>query len=178
MDHTCAYNLSARDVFISAIRARNATSSPQHFHLLNVHMLVFLNVTLCFATFVYATLRHALFVYATLRHCFAGLPVIASLLVTVSAAPSFNLPSMPGELGETAAGLIDGVIYVVGESVKDDDPGPTYAYKLASNTWKSKLPARELRGHHHGAEVIDGKFYIFGGLDFDGVQTALQIYDP
>lgn len=85
---------------------------------------------------------------------------------------------MPGALGEAAAGLIGNVIYVVGESIKGDDPGPTYAYDMASKIWTGELPTRELRGDHHGAEVLNGQFYLFGGLDFDGVQTAVQIYDP
>ncbi len=37
---------------------------------------------------------------------------------------------------------------------------------------------RPFIGDHHGAEVIANKLYLFGGLSSDGVQTAVQIFDP
>lgn len=37
---------------------------------------------------------------------------------------------------------------------------------------------RSFIGDHHGAEVIDGKLYLFGGLSNTPVQTAVQIFDP
>ena len=37
---------------------------------------------------------------------------------------------------------------------------------------------RPYTGDHHGAEVINGRFYLFGGLDVDEAQNGVQIFDP
>ena len=75
---------------------------------------------------------------------------------------------MPGDLGEVAAGMINGVVYVVGEASKGNDPGHTYAYDVATGTWGPPLASRPYIGDHHGAEVLAGRLYLFGGLDAQG----------
>jgi N-acetylneuraminic acid mutarotase len=46
---------------------------------------------------------------------------------------------------------------------------------LAHGTWTSVAP-RPFPGHHHGAEVLNGKLYLIGGLGSGA--GKLQIYDP
>jgi N-acetylneuraminic acid mutarotase len=79
---------------------------------------------------------------------------------------------MPVALGEVASGVINGVMYLVG-----DQSPETLSYDIASNTWRSDLAARPFVGDHHAAEVIGGKLYLFGGLG-DGSDGQVQIYDP
>ena len=81
------------------------------------------------------------------------------------------LQDMPQALGEVSAGVINGVLYVVGQG----HPG-TFAYDFFSGTWSSGLQARTYTGNHHAAEVIDGKWYLFGGLEPD--MDYVQIYNP
>ncbi|MBB6429242.1 Kelch repeat-containing protein [Algisphaera agarilytica] len=86
----------------------------------------------------------------------------------------FNLPSMPAAMGEVAAGIIGDTLYIVGESNNS-----TLAYNIATGTWSglNDLAQRPFIGHHHAAEVIDGKLYLFGGLG-GGSNGKVQIYDP
>lgn len=80
--------------------------------------------------------------------------------------------SLPQELGEVAAGVVDGVMYIVG----DGSPN-TFAYNHYDGTWISNLAARPFIGDHHGAEVIGGKLYLIGGLG-GGSERKLQVYSP
>ena len=81
-------------------------------------------------------------------------------------------PQMPVSLGEVAAGIINGVMYVVGH-----DNTATLAYDLAQHVWFGNLPARPFPGDHHAAEVVDGKLYLFGGIG-GGSEGKVQIFDP
>jgi len=51
----------------------------------------------------------------------------------------------------------------------------TYALDLASGIWQ-KSAGRPVVGHHIASEVIDGKWYLFGGLN--APSGNVQIYDP
>lgn len=75
-------------------------------------------------------------------------------------------------LGEVASGVIDGKLYVVGEGAPN-----TFIYDIENQTWDGTAAFRPFPGHHHGAEVVDGKLYLIGGLGF-GSAGKLQIYDP
>ncbi len=80
-------------------------------------------------------------------------------------------PAMPVPLGEVACGVIGGELFVVGEtSVK------TLAYDFASGAWDQSLAVRPFVGHHHSAEVWNGKWYLIGGLGSG--MGKVQIYDP
>ncbi len=83
-----------------------------------------------------------------------------------------SAPDSPLKLGEVAGGIINGVMYLVGEG--NDE---TLAYDIASQTWDSTLAIRPHAGNHHAAEVFQGKLYLLGGL---GSSSAgkVQIYDP
>lgn len=80
-------------------------------------------------------------------------------------------PAMPVALGEVAGGLIGSTLYLVGES-----SNATVALDMPTGTWRSGLPVRPYVGHHHAAEVIDGRLYLFGGLGSGA--GRVQIYDP
>jgi N-acetylneuraminic acid mutarotase len=75
-------------------------------------------------------------------------------------------------LGEVSCGVIDGVVYMVGEG-----SGKTLAYDVAAKYWDNNLAQRTYKGHHHAAEVWGGKLYLFGGLG-GGSEGRVQIYDP
>ena len=89
-------------------------------------------------------------------------------------APSWSsAASMPAALGEVSSGLIAGKLYVIGEG-----SSVTLAYDTTAKTWTSTgLAARPFPGHHHAAEVVGGKLYLFGGLG-GGSEGKVQIYDP
>jgi N-acetylneuraminic acid mutarotase len=78
----------------------------------------------------------------------------------------------PAEVGEVACGVIAGSLYLVG-----DDTSATMALNLETGAWSGGLATRNFPGDHHAAEVIDGKLYLFGGVDA-GSQGRVQIYDP
>ena len=78
---------------------------------------------------------------------------------------------MPVALGEVAAGVINGRIYVVGEG-----DGATLVYKSGNGEWSSRAARRPFQGHHHAAEVYRGKLYLIGGLGSGA--GKVQIYDP
>jgi N-acetylneuraminic acid mutarotase len=80
-------------------------------------------------------------------------------------------PTLPQSIGEVAGGVIDGVLYMVGEN-----NAATYAFDLATETWQT-VASRPHVGDHHAAEVINGKLYLFGGLD-GGSEGQVQIYNP
>ena len=77
-----------------------------------------------------------------------------------------EFPEMIGDLGEVSVGRVGRTVYVVGEAQKGNDPGPTFALNWDTATW-DELPARPFVGDHHGVQVFNGKFVLFGGLDDD-----------
>lgn len=81
---------------------------------------------------------------------------------------------MPWPLGEVSAGVIDGVLYVLGEGAPN-----TMAFDVAAGRWAVPMAtaARPARGHHHAAEVAAGRLYLLGGLEDDS-PGLVQIYDP
>ena len=53
-----------------------------------------------------------------------------------------DLPEVPAFLGEVAAGVIDGILYLVGEGA-----GGTYRYDILGETWLSNAAGRPFVGH-------------------------------
>ncbi|MDZ8055514.1 MAG: malectin domain-containing carbohydrate-binding protein [Aulosira sp. ZfuVER01] len=82
-----------------------------------------------------------------------------------------SAPKMPISLGEVSSGIINGIVYVVGEA-----NSATLAYNLATGSW-SNVAVRPYVGNHHAAEVFNGKLYLLGGLG-GGADGKVQIYDP
>ncbi len=80
-------------------------------------------------------------------------------------------PNMPMPAGEVACGVINGVLYLVGEGNNN-----TYAYNIGQAQWSTNLAQRQFPGNHHGAEVVGGKWYLIGGLGSGN--GLVQIYDP
>lgn len=89
----------------------------------------------------------------------------------------FSVEPMPTELGEIAAGVIDRRLYVVGEGSNQ-----TQSFDLRSGTWNpnGELSRRPLGGHHHTAEVMDGRLFLLGGLGgtVNNAAGSVQIYEP
>ncbi len=84
---------------------------------------------------------------------------------------------MPIELGEVSAAVIDDRLYVVGERST-----LTQSLDLNSGLWSPRgtLSRRPLGGHHHAAEVSQGRLLLLGGLggSHNNAAGSLQIYDP
>jgi N-acetylneuraminic acid mutarotase/glucose/arabinose dehydrogenase len=81
-------------------------------------------------------------------------------------------PPMPVPIGEVAAGAIAGKLYVIGEF-----SGKTVAFDTLTRTWSDSIAKRPFQGHHHAAEVYQGKLYVIGGLN-GGSPGQVQIFDP
>ncbi|HYJ06564.1 MAG TPA: kelch repeat-containing protein, partial [Chthoniobacterales bacterium] len=69
-----------------------------------------------------------------------------------------------------AVGVIDDKIYVAGVGILQ-------VYDPATDAWSTRAPMGVYR-HHTAGGLIDGKFYVVGGRDGPGSQTALEVYDP
>lgn len=80
--------------------------------------------------------------------------------------------TMNVSLGEVASGIIGNKMYVVGEASNS-----TTSYDFSTNTWTAmNLTKRPFQGNHHAAEVVDGQWYLFGGLGAGG--GKVQVYNP
>lgn len=79
---------------------------------------------------------------------------------------------MPLALGEVAAGVVDGELLVVGEG-----DARTASLDVLGDTWDDTRAPRLFPGHHHGAEVVDGRWYLLSGIGA-GSGGRVQIYDP
>ena len=106
----------------------------------------------------------------TLSRAFMALPP------TPGHAPGFWMEGtpLPEPLGEVGGGIIDGILYLVGEGSITSDK--TYAYDILNDAWTDTPAKRPFPGHHHSAEVLDSKLYLIGGLH-EG-QGKVQIFDP
>jgi N-acetylneuraminic acid mutarotase len=80
---------------------------------------------------------------------------------------------MPIALGEVAAGAIDRGLFVVGEGSLQ-----TLRYDVARGDWSVvRDGVRPAPGHHHASEVIDGRWFLFGGLGGFS-EGIVQIFEP
>ncbi|MCB0358245.1 MAG: IPT/TIG domain-containing protein, partial [Bdellovibrionales bacterium] len=79
---------------------------------------------------------------------------------------------MPHELGEVAAGIVNGVMYIVGHHTNQ-----TLSFDLSTGLWRDDHAVRPFIGDHHAAEVVDGKWYLIGGIGGSS-DLKVQIYDP
>lgn len=106
----------------------------------------------------------------TLSQAFMALPP------SPGQAPGFWMEGtpLPEPLGEVGGGIIDGILYLVGEGSVTSDK--TYAYDILNDAWTDTPAERPFPGHHHSAEVVDDRLYLVGGLH-DG-KGKVQIFDP
>jgi N-acetylneuraminic acid mutarotase len=82
--------------------------------------------------------------------------------------------------GMSAAGFIDGKIYLVGGWVGTDSSNPTSAvrrYDPVADAWTMAAPMSVARGGT-AAGVINGKLYVTGGMGGGTWFTQTEIYDP
>lgn len=81
--------------------------------------------------------------------------------------------SMPVALGEVSAGILGNKLYVVGQGAR-----VTLEYDIAGGLWHT-VPSggRPAIGNHHAAEVVNGKWMLFGGLG-GASEGIVQVFDP
>lgn len=86
-----------------------------------------------------------------------------------------DFPALPVPLGEVAAAVIGDRLFVVGEGDR-----MTHVFHLGKGTWEptSLWAARPIPGHHHSAEVLDGRLWLVGGLGASGSRGMVQVFDP
>jgi N-acetylneuraminic acid mutarotase len=90
---------------------------------------------------------------------------------------------MPQRTAAGVTGVINGKLYVLAGTCNNCGPQRLirrlYRYDPATNTWNTSLPWSP-NAHAHGAGgVINGKFYVAGGLGNDGLASnKLDVYDP
>ena len=103
---------------------------------------------------------------------------------------SVRKADMPKRTAEGVTGAIDGRLYVLagqcdadgrgqGTSCEFQDTRRLFRYNPATNTWATRQSAPHV--HRSGAAgVIDGKFYVAGGLTNSGRRAVadLDVYDP
>jgi subtilisin family serine protease/N-acetylneuraminic acid mutarotase len=99
------------------------------------------------------------------------------------AADSYEVKaSLPIPVDFASAVSVGGKVYLAGGS-RDDYPYETalhslYVYDPAADTWTQGASMMEDR-MGHGALEVDGKIYVFGGMnDVDGYLSSVEIYDP
>jgi N-acetylneuraminic acid mutarotase len=82
--------------------------------------------------------------------------------------------SLPVALSEVAGGVIGDFLYLVGQG----DRG-TLALNLATGQWDppGRHPARISPGNHQAAEVVNGKLYLLGGINWFS-DSIVQVFDP
>ncbi len=82
--------------------------------------------------------------------------------------------SLPAPMGEVAAGIIGDSLYVVGAGSNE-----TLIFDLALGRWLPLhlSPVRPARGNHHAGEIVDNKWYLFGGFG-DQSEGLVQMFDP
>lgn len=87
-------------------------------------------------------------------------------------------PKLPVVIGEVSSVVYDDHIYIIGESPREkpEDAKKTFRLNLKTNVWDSSLAERPFPGNHHSGEVINGKWYVFGGFK-GGSEGTVQIYD-
>jgi N-acetylneuraminic acid mutarotase len=78
-----------------------------------------------------------------------------------------------------AAGAINGIVYVAGGWGRSAPLARVDAYNIATNTWFQVASLPAARGDLNGGSVINGKLYVSGGTNRDGIKTrTLFVYDP
>jgi N-acetylneuraminic acid mutarotase len=88
---------------------------------------------------------------------------------------------MPGARAMAAAGIVDGMIYVIGGQTRlsGDGTSSVYAYDPGTDTWAEKSPMPAERTWASGS-VYDGQIYVHGGCETWRMlpSSNLFVYDP
>ena len=107
----------------------------------------------------------------------------AALLIVFAVAGCADKPSIrPSARYATAAAAVDGTVYIVGGlergALEDATVGTVEAYRPGARTWTRCAPMPTPRSFT-AAAALDGKVYVFGGLDAAGKALAtVEVYDP
>jgi N-acetylneuraminic acid mutarotase len=90
-----------------------------------------------------------------------------------------NVAPLPVPLGQATIGSWDGKIYVAGGFIGGSSvTNALHIYDIASNTWSSGANMPTTPGVEAAAgAVVDGKFYVMGGDDFNNALNTNFIYD-
>ena len=84
-------------------------------------------------------------------------------------------PSAPMPFDVVTCGVIDNIVYLVG-----NDQPQTFAYDTLNEAWLDTTGwgVRPHQGHHHAAEVYNGLWYLVGGLgdESDGKMQVAPLY--
>ena len=84
---------------------------------------------------------------------------------------------MPTARTYPGAGIVDGIVYVVGGYSPGEVLPTLEAYDPGSNTWASRASMPAPRGGIAVA-VVNGVLYAMGGADFTGYLGTVEAYDP
>lgn len=75
-----------------------------------------------------------------------------------------TLPSLPAPRWQHAMVAVDGVLYVLGGLIGGaDDHSPTWAFDIASGTWRTDLAPLPTPRDHLAALALDGRILAIGG---------------
>jgi N-acetylneuraminic acid mutarotase len=90
-----------------------------------------------------------------------------------------NVAPLPVPLGQASIGAWNGKIYVAGGFIGGSSvTNALHIYDIASNTWSSGANMPTTPGVEAAAgAVVDGKFYVMGGDDFNNALNTNFIYD-
>jgi N-acetylneuraminic acid mutarotase len=100
--------------------------------------------------------------------------------LVVSAQDWVQLPDFPGMARDDAASFtVGGTIHVgTGMDVGFQYTNDWHAYDAASESWGSMASLPASGRQYCAAFAVDGKGYLFGGIDANGALNELWMYDP
>lgn len=103
-----------------------------------------------------------------------------SLLVSPGGGTWTTRASMPTARDGSAAGVIDGILYVAGGYGAAGQLATTEAYNPGTNSWSARASMPAARYGGSGAGVIGGELYVVGGWTVSPAlpNTSLFIYNP
>ena len=92
-----------------------------------------------------------------------------------------TLAAMPTARSSAGAGVVNGILYVIGGAIDSSTAVPVAtveAYDPTTNTWSTKAPMPAPR-HQVGVAVVGNILYAIGGHDVNGNHlTTVDAYDP
>ena len=84
---------------------------------------------------------------------------------------------MPTPRYDVTAGVVSGIIYVIGGTDSGNVLSTVEAYDPARNIWIGKAPMPTARGSHTST-VVNGIIYTIGGFNGNSSLTAVEAFTP
>ena len=85
---------------------------------------------------------------------------------------------MPRGLSSLVAAAMGGKIYVTGgENNVRNSENSVCMYDPQTNTW-TQLASMSFARRCHASAAVDGKLYVFGGMDAEEELDSVEFYDP